>query len=384
MNNKYLFAQYLRGLAALSVMFAHYGTSFFNANTLISTLVNIPQVEDRSYPWLVQLVPVDFPGFMAVFGVAIFFMISGFVIPMSIERYNIATFFSKRFFRLFPTYAFVFTLNIIIAALGFAIYHGKGVEYVYNSEDIIGSYFIGLNTFISGTRWLDLVAWTLGVEILFYVIAGIYMNISFAIRKVKEVNLYDVIILSAILDVAALKISKYYDFINAAFPYINLGSLIKALYLISFMLLGTTFFLHARRRIGLKALTGAITVQYFSFVYVNMHIHPSGFYVSIVPIFSWFAITILAFALCYALNDKIKENKFAGLMADISYPLYLCHSYIGYFTMGVIISLGILPRSVVVFLPFPVAIGAAYLIHKYVEMPTHKMTLSSMFKFKKA
>ncbi|EOU2719253.1 acyltransferase family protein, partial [Escherichia coli] len=91
MNNKYLFAQYLRGLAALSVMFAHFGTSFFNANPMLSSFVNVPQVEDRSYPWLVQLVPVDFPGFMAVFGVAIFFMISGFVIPMSIERYSFTT-----------------------------------------------------------------------------------------------------------------------------------------------------------------------------------------------------------------------------------------------------------------------------------------------------
>lgn len=384
MNNKYLFAQYLRGLAALSVMFAHFGTSFFNANPMLSSFVNVPQVEDRSYPWLVQLVPVDFPGFMAVFGVAIFFMISGFVIPMSIERYSFTTFFSKRFFRLFPTYAFVFTLNLLVAGIGFAIYQGKGVEYVYNSTDIIGSYLIGLNTYISGTRWLDPVAWTLGVEILFYVVAAIYMNISFAIRKVKEVSLYDVIILSAILDVAAIKLSKYFDIISSTFPSINLGSVIKAVYLISFMLLGTTFFLHAKKRIGLHALIYTILIQYFGFVYVNMHIHQAGMYVAIVPTFSWFAITILVFALCYSINDKIKEHKFAGFMADISYPLYLCHSYIGYFLMGVIISFGILPRSLVVFIPFPVAIGVAYLIHKYVEMPTHRMTFTGILKLKKA
>lgn len=384
MNNKYLFAQYLRGLAALSVMFAHFGTSFFNANPLISSLVNVPQVEDRSYPWIVQLVPVDFPGFMAVFGVAIFFMISGFVIPMSIERYSFLNFFSKRFFRLFPTYAVVFTLNIIIAVIGIAIYHKKGIEYIYNSTDIIGSYFIGINTYISGTKWLDLVAWTLGVEILFYVIAAIYMNISFAIRRVKEVNIYDIVILSAILDVAAIKISKYYDLINSELPYINIGSLIKAIYLISFMLLGTTFLLHARNRIGIKALISTITIQYFAFVYVNMHIHPTGFYVSIVPTFSWFAITILVFSLCYSLNDKIKENKFAGLMADISYPLYLCHSYIGYFMMGVIISFGLIPRSLVIFIPYPISIAVAYLIHKYIEMPTHKLNFSDILRLRKA
>ncbi|EKN3568859.1 acyltransferase [Yersinia enterocolitica] len=384
MNNKYLFAQYLRGLAALSVLFAHFGTSFFNANDILSSLVNVPTVEDRSYPWVVQLVPVDFPGFMAVFGVSIFFMISGFVIPMSIERYSIANFFSKRFFRLFPTYAFVFTLNLVVALIGYVIYRGDGVEYVYNSTDIIGSYFIGLNTYIAGTRWLDPVAWTLGVEILFYVIAAIYMNISFAIRKIKEVNLYDIIILSAILDVSAIKISKYFDVISETFPAINLGSLIKALYLISFMLLGTTFFLHAKKRIGLNALIYTILIQYFAFVYVNMHINPVGMYVSIVPTFSWFAITILVFSLCYSINDKIKEHKVMEFFADISYPLYLCHLYIGHFMMGVIINLGIFPRSLVVFMPFPVTIFVAYLIHKYVEMNTNKLTFSGILRLKRA
>ncbi|EFG2940039.1 acyltransferase [Escherichia coli] len=380
MNNKYIFAQYLRGLAAISVMFAHFGTSFFNANPMLSSFVNVPQVEDRTYPWLVQLVPVDFPGFMAVFGVAIFFMISGFVIPMSIERYSFTNFFAKRFFRLVPTYIFVFTLNLIIALIGYAIYHNKGIEYVYNSTDIIGSYFIGLNTYISGTRWLDPVAWTLGVEILFYVIAAVFMNISFAIRKMKEVNIYDVIILSTILDIAAIKLSKYFHFINDAFPMINLGSVIKSIYLISFMLIGTTFYLHAKKRIGLHALIYTILIQYFAFVYVNMHINPAGVYVSIVPTFSWFAITILAFSLCYSINDKIKEHKIAGFLADISYPLYLCHSYIGYFLMGVIIGVGILPRSLVVFLPFPVAIFVAYMIHKYVEQKTQRLTFSDFLR----
>ncbi|MGE4665001.1 acyltransferase family protein [Yersinia enterocolitica] len=384
MNNKYLFAQYLRGLAALSVLFAHFGTSFFNDNDMLSSLVNVPTVEDRSYPWVVQLVPVDFPGFMAVFGVSIFFMISGFVIPMSIERHSIANFFSKRFFRLFPTYAFVFTLNLVVALIGYVIYRGDGVEYVYNSTDIIGSYFIGLNTYVVGTRWLDPVAWTLGVEILFYVIAAIYMNISFAIRKIKEVNLYDIIILSAILDVSAIKISKYFDVISETFPAINLGSLIKALYLISFMLLGTTFFLHAKKRIGLNALIYTILIQYFAFVYVNMHINPVGMYVSIVPTFSWFAITILVFSLCYSINDKIKEHKVMEFFADISYPLYLCHLYIGHFMMEVIINLGIFPRSLVVFMPFPVTIFVAYLIHKYVEMNTNKLTFSGILRLKRA
>ena len=104
MENKYLFAHYLRGLAAISVVIAHYGTAFFNSNDVLAPLVNAPQIKDRSYPWIIGFVPQDFTGFLGVFGVTIFFIISGFVIPLSIEKYNIKTFFLKRFFRLYPTY----------------------------------------------------------------------------------------------------------------------------------------------------------------------------------------------------------------------------------------------------------------------------------------
>ena len=104
MENKYLFAHYLRGLAAISVVIAHYGTAFFNSNDGLAPLVNAPQVKDRTYPWIIGFIPQDFPGFLGVFGVTIFFIISGFVIPLSIEKYNIKTFLLKRFFRLYPTY----------------------------------------------------------------------------------------------------------------------------------------------------------------------------------------------------------------------------------------------------------------------------------------
>lgn len=244
----------------------------------------------------------------------------------------------------------------------------------------MGSYFIGLNTYILGTNWLDPVAWTLAVEILFYVIAAIFLNISFAIRKIKEVNIYDVLILSAILDIVAIILSKYFDHFNGAAPFINFGTVIRSTYLISFMLIGTTFYLHAKERITLSILIFTVLIQYLAFVYVNMHIHPAGMYAPIVPTFSWFAITILAFSLCYVLNDRMKEHKLAGFFADISYPLYLCHSYIGYFLMGVVIRFGILPRSLVIFLPFPLAVLVAYLIHKYVEIKTHRLTFSDLFK----
>lgn len=73
------------------------------------------------------------------------------------------------------------------------------------------------------------------------------------------------------------------------------------------------------------------------------------------------------------MDSQIKEHKVFGFFGDISYPLYLCHSYIGYLILGVVSSyLPILPRSFIILLPLPFVITVAWYIHKYVEMPSSR------------
>ena len=104
--------------------------------------------------------------------------------------------------------------------------------------------------------------------------------------------------------------------------------------------------------------------------------HSEATYLPIIRLFSWLMISILIFSFGYVINEKINEHKFTGFMADISYPLYLCHSYVGYFIMGVLMSFSVLPKSVVMFIPFPISILVAWLVHKYIEIPTNKMSLN--------
>lgn len=173
-------------------------------------------------------------------------------------------------------------------------------------------------------------------------------------------------------------LSLKFDAASACMPWINVSFLIKGIYLSSFMLIGTTFFLHTKGRISTSVLVLAVCLQYFGVVHININMHPYGVYIPIVWLFSWLMIAILTFSFGYAINEKIREHKLIGFMADISYPLYLCHSYIGYFIMGVLMNLAILPKSIVMFIPFPVSILVAWLVHKYIEMPTSKMTFSSI------
>lgn len=367
-ENKFLFAHYLRGVAAISVVLTHYGSAFFNANPILSSYINIPLLDDTSYPWLFRIVPPELPGFLAVFGVAIFFMISGFVIPISIEKYNIVQFILKRFQRLYPTYFFVFLLNMSIAILGFYIFFSPESHYPYNKLDIFSTLFIGFGTFVINVKQLDPVAWTLAIEILFYIIAALFFNLCFKLRKNKIIALTDVLFLGLALNIAVLLISKNFEEISSVFTLISIGSVTKALYLISFMLFGTVFYLRARGRIDIKPMIVTLSVQYMCLIFVSTKIHPAAMYLPPVLMFSWFGIVILVFTLFYVVRDRITVNRYASYLGDISYPLYLCHSYVGYFIIGIILHYHLMPKTLAIFIPLPLVIYISWLIHVHIEL----------------
>ncbi|EAZ1204974.1 acyltransferase [Salmonella enterica] len=368
MNNKFLFAHYLRGGAALCVLFSHYTASFFISNDFISSVLNIPKAKNLSFPRIIlDFIPVEFPGFLSIFGVATFFLISGFLIPISIEKYTVTTFLKKRFFRLYPTYFIVCIINLFFVFLGFCIFHYSGKDYHYGLDKILSIFSMGLSQYVKDTISMDPVAWTLAIEVLFYLSTLFFFRISFLFRRKEKISLSDVLLLSLILSVSVVWLSHHIDKVSVFLKVINVGFLIKAIYLTTFMLVGTTFSLYARGRIDIKRLVFAVILQFYMFVYITMHLAGPAFYISTVTTFSWFGLAIVVFAFLYAINDKISYNKSLKLLGDISYPLYLCHSYAGYFMIGMMINLNILPRSLVVFMPLPFVLILAYFIHAKVE-----------------
>ena len=250
MNNKYLFAHYLRAIAVISVILTHYGTAFFNNNVTLSSMVNVPPLIDTTYPKLVEAlaIPPSLPAFMAVFGVSVFFLISGFVIPMSIERYGLFDFLIKRFFRLYPTYITVLLINAVVAIVGLVIFYHTGLRYAYSGDDIFFTAFMGLNNIIGHWMVLDPVAWTLAIELIFYFIAAFMFSFFFKLKSERIISWWQIIIIAFIINLTAIKISKYSEFLSSHFSFVNVAVLIKSLYLIAFMFIGTTFFIHAKKK----------------------------------------------------------------------------------------------------------------------------------------
>lgn len=101
-------------------------------------------------------------------GVDIFFAISGFVIVDSINRRNIFQFAKARFFRLIPAYWMITAITFILS--------------FWTLEELDAVLFfkslVGLN-FVEGDSPFVPAAWTLGVEIEFYLLASLVFTLPF-------------------------------------------------------------------------------------------------------------------------------------------------------------------------------------------------------------
>jgi peptidoglycan/LPS O-acetylase OafA/YrhL len=134
----------LRGFAALCVVYEHFGA--------------------RVFPGLHAVVFSVFdPG---LYGVLLFFLISGYVVPRSLERTgSVRAFWIGRLFRLFPLFGFVIITLLLLHAFGLASLNGTD----QNVAAAVFSHLFMLNDLLGGPN-LVVVIWTLSYEMVFYLL----------------------------------------------------------------------------------------------------------------------------------------------------------------------------------------------------------------------
>jgi peptidoglycan/LPS O-acetylase OafA/YrhL len=134
----------LRGVAALAVVFDH--VSYY-------TLQHVRQL---IYQWF------D-PG---NYGVFVFFLISGYIVPASLERKgSVRTFWVSRVFRLYPLY--LLAVGVAVAFYLTNVGSARG-----EASDPVGSFlsqFLMMSNVISGQN-LPNVVWSLSYEMIFYLL----------------------------------------------------------------------------------------------------------------------------------------------------------------------------------------------------------------------
>lgn len=298
----------LRGLAALAVVLFHYLTNY-----------------DKHYGHSFS-VP-DFFSF-GYLGVPLFFMISGFVIFMTVSNSkNIVDFAISRFSRLFPvfwvavtiTYVWVIFLGPVDRSVGFN-------EYVINLSM--------LHEYV-GVPHVDRVYWTLSIELMFY----FWMSVLLISKNLKWVCLiFSILIIAGLLQqfipevVRQVFILKYIAFFSA----------------------GVAFF---------KVANDGVKVQYvllilLSLLYVYMYY----------SLFESIIITVIYGYFSLRMFVSWAPNRVFLYMGSISYSLYLVHQNIGYSIIQTGYQNGLDPLlSISVALLFSVLLAG--ILRRFVEVP---------------
>lgn len=288
-----------RFIAALSVVFYHY-------------LFRGYASDDMSI--------LDFSEFGSIFkygylGVDLFFIISGFVIALSIKHRSITKFIISRISRLYPIYwicvVFTFLITVWLGA----------PRYSADFWQLAGNLSMFQNYL--GIENIDGVYWTLFVEMKFYIfVIGTYL----VINKIRPIELDYVIFFWLGLTILNIFLGDFFVF--KALNYFLI------LYWSTYFIAGILFYQIYKKGISLKYLTLlllslAIAIYYATLKNGYLEIE---FNTSFSPFISGGLIFIFYLFMFLVSTHRLKTINSPKLTAlgMLTYPLYLLHQNIGF------------------------------------------------------
>jgi peptidoglycan/LPS O-acetylase OafA/YrhL len=288
---------------------------------------------------------------LGAMGVQLFFIISGFVIFMTLTRCeHLVEFWARRLARLYPAY-------ILASVVTFAIVNAIGpVEFHSTLSDaLIGWTF--LSPYVPGVRFVEPAYWSLVVEMQFYLcISLIYM--LFRTRFELAWTLYIVAGIALWL-------------LGEATPWPILGSLSRHVFLaihVPYFTAGIIFYqLYTRSRAPWRMSVAAAVEYVVATPQFTLSQHVMT------------AAMLLAFALFIYGRLEWLASRPLLFVGGISYSLYLLHQYIGVSIIAVLIHRWGLPDLVA----FAVAVGIcgtmAYALTRWIEIPGKRLILQLAF-----
>lgn len=319
--------QYLRGIAALMVLVHHvYRTMLMNRGYLPG--------------WLHDAVSTSFSG-----GVDIFFVISGFVIYLSIiERpKSPLQFVIDRLARIVPAYWFysgVFALILIY-------YPWTHPSSVFETIHFIKSLFFIPSPNPSGMNVFPtlIVGWTLNFEMAFYFVLAVSL-----LAGTKYLH-YSVLILMLAINIVAPKFAATEFYGTTRIYEFVLGVLIARLYLLN--------------NKNFKITTSVSVLVLLLSFYVLLFIHGDTFITNGIP-----SALIVFSTIC--LNNKIGNIEFLDKMGESSYSLYLSHKI--FICLAIVICKSNGYEFEVMVIPVILfSLAFSFSTYKYIEVNTSKI-----------
>jgi peptidoglycan/LPS O-acetylase OafA/YrhL len=348
------FANTLRGIAAFLVLIAHYLGVFWGGHSAASALVGAPPIIGLEG---VMLVPDISPLNWGYLGVSLFFLISGFVIPFSFERYSVRGFLVGRALRIYPTYfaGFAVSLLSIIATTQYF-----GTPFPHSLGDVL-LHIPGLRE-LARVPSIDGIIWTLDVEIKFYVACAMIAP------WLRRGSLLVFLVPAAIFVVVMATVPVLSQWIPSSRLYAMIHAQAMTGQYVVFMFIGVALHFAFRRVHGLVAMTSIAVALFCAMTCLwTFGVRPNVTHIA------WsYGLASIVFMASMALAQHFKRNSVSGFFADISYPLYVSHPIFGYALLRVTVGAG-MPPWVCVTVTTAAAIALAYAIHVLVERPSQML-----------
>ena len=349
MTRRFAYLDCLRVLSLCLVMYGHYVLVAGGAASIPDIIrpdAGFPLLDAtkwHAYRFEVFIVE-NFKTQSAILGVSLFFLVTGYLMPVMCERYGRVDFLVNRFFRIFPG------LAAALLIIGSWLYFSQGL--IFELKRYLSS--LSLAFFYLQIPNVSSVLWTLSVEVIFYGIACLIGR--FTLQKLTAVQA--VLMVFVWLGTAYHYPDHYYSWVT--------GWLSRYLLLVT---IGSAIFL-AEREEGVlnrvQTLFPSVVFSYFSFQvfkfgYVEASNYGSaGNHLLAVGIF-------LAFLLLVGRCVK-KLPRFITFASDIVYPVYLLHAAIGLSVIELSRRFFVNPYVLVAIAIF-VSCVVSVAVHKFVELP---------------
>lgn len=318
-TNRILEIDVLRGLAALAVVLYHYTLRFHE--------VYGHTTEMRIFFW---------PG---QYGVNLFFMISGFVIFMTLEKTrHWMDFLVSRFSRLFPAYWMAIAVTFLIVLVSGL----PGREVSLQAAEVNFS----MLQFLVHVPHVDGVYWTLELELCFYVL----MFLLYASHQLQN---FEVIAMAWLLLLVALHIANASQWIHipdtlATMMLLDYGQLFVA---------GAMFYLVSKHGWSSSRIAILLTCIFFQYL-------ASDIEAALVTAFFMIIFVLM-------IGGRLRALAVAPLvyLGTVSYSLYLVHQNVGYVALRWLYRQGVHPYLGILFALFAV-LSLASVVTFFVEKPS--------------